>query len=425
MNRKRKRLLTTAILLLVLTASATGCMSTGTPTASLPACPHMLGSWTSLEYDVLQVFSDHSQDVVSGYVSIFDVTRQRGCEFSGRHTWESDEDRVQSYFIGMVDPGNHEFTIIEPGTASRYVGNVDGDQMSLVFTHTAPDLSHLLAYSTSLAREDEDPVATICPQITGTWNSGAYNVMDVYADGTTEISGGWTTQLQILTQEGCMFRAIDTWTGGDETGSAPIAGVIHPDGVTLSMIEVPESGQLGPIAHITAHLSAPERLDLNFIGEFSDNSENLAFTASYSQSTPPPAPRVCQDVTGSWSGGPFEAYRISQNGTASTVQRTARELVIAEQNGCLISGQNRWAGEDGMMNSEYFVGHVDPDSYTLTIMELDPHPVDGTTALITGRLLSDSSMLSEYTGYAGDGSFAQVFAEVLTREQAAPAKNIP
>ena len=409
-----------SVLILTIIGLTTSCMELRSPNSLLPSCPHVLGTWTSVEYDVLKLDADGSSEIVGGFISEFEVNNQSGCQFSGYHTWDNGvpADGGQSYFIGMIDPETKHFTIIEPGTSSRYLGEANGDHMHLVFTHVAPDLSFNLVYGTSLGRGDEEVSAHGCPDITGTWNSSTYSVLEVNTSGESITYDDYTTTLDVQFQDGCVFRAIDAFTDGtsEGTGSAAVAGVIHADGRTISMVEVPRPTELGPIAQITGRLTGTDRLDLVFIGEMSDNLANISFKTAYSKSSTPPVPAACPDITGTWRGGPFEAYRISQGGTTTTVQRTARELVVSEQNDCLISGQNRWAGEDRVMNSEYFVGHMDSASGVITIMELDPHPNDGTTALITNRLLSDGSMLSEYTGYASDGSFAQVFAEVLTKE---------
>ena len=68
----------------------------------------MLGSWTSHEYDVLEVRPHGTQTMGMDYVSIFDVNQQQNCEFSGYHTWENASERQGNNFIGMVERGERK-----------------------------------------------------------------------------------------------------------------------------------------------------------------------------------------------------------------------------------------------------------------------------------------------------------------------------
>lgn len=390
----------------------------GAPQAAAPAtdCPDLTGTWTSAPYDVLRVDADHGEELVGGYVSVFEVAEQEGCTFSGRHSWHAGDDAEERAFIGSLDPGAGELAIIEPGASARYTGRVDGDTMDMVFREVSRDRSSMLVYGSRLARGEETPELAACPALAASWRSGPYDVLSLPPEGEAEVSGGYTTTLTVESQHGCLFRARDAWEAEGETGAAPLAGVLHPDGTTLSLVEIPEADGGSPVALLEGRVTGDDRLDLRFLGEMSDGaSDVIAFAVSYGTRDEPPSADDCPDVTGTWLGGPFVAHRVTAEGERFRVQRTSRELAVLEQNGCLIHGENRWSGEDGTMNAERFAGVVDADSGAFTILELDPHPADGTSAWIVSRPLGVDTVLSAYLGHPDDGSYAQVFAERLTR----------
>lgn len=387
------------------------------PAAETVDCPDLTGTWTSAPYESLRVHADHGEERETGWSSVFDVREQAGCQFSGQHAWEKEgEEGGEAYFAGTLDPETGAFAIIEPGSAARHTGRLDGDEMELMLRMVEDDRAAMIVYGTRMARGEEAPAPVDCPELPTDWQSGPYDVLTVEVGGEAQVTGGYLTSLAIESQSGCAFRARDVWQdeSGEETGAAPVAGVIHADGRTLSLVEIPEPGSNSPVALLEGRVAGDE-LQLTFLGRMGDDAAGIAFALSYGNGDEPPPPPDCADVTGTWSGGPFVAHRISTEGETSQVRRTARELDVQEQSGCLIHGQNRWAGEDEVMNSEAFAGVVDPVTGAFMALELDPHPADGTSALITSRPREDGAVLSEYTGQPGDGSFAQVFAERLTR----------
>ena len=85
-------------------------------------------------------------------------------------------------------------------------------------------------------------------------------------DGTSAELEGLTMTLAVEHQEGCHFRGVNTWSNESAGGSEPVAGVIHTDGLTVTMVEVGEHPEGGSSAVVRGLLVGEDTLHWEYAG---------------------------------------------------------------------------------------------------------------------------------------------------------------
>jgi hypothetical protein len=412
----------TFIFLALFILGLTGCEEFWAGPPKISQCTDLLGTWASPEYDALKVSADNTHSSILGITMMLDINEQNGCSFSGSHTWGNGNIGGTEHLAGLLDPDTGSITMIEiglhpnDGTTGRMVGRLTGDRITIEYTGIAKNGTQGNVFSTIVTRGGSTTERESCPDISGTWNSSEYQAMAVNADGSTFVMEGLTMSLEVAHQEGCTFRGINNWSNGEISGKEPVAGVLHSDGSLVTIFELPPHPEDGATGLISARLNSSNDLDWTYIAKTADGTRSIVFSTSLSQSGSAPTRQACPNLLGDWKSGPFEMLRVYADGTTQILQRNGRELEVDHQEGCLIMGTNNWFDDAGTRHTEPMAGIIDGEAGIVTIMELNPHPADGSTAIITERIMGADQLFSSYTGYASDDSYAGVFSLVLTRE---------
>ena len=253
-----------------------------------------------------------------------------------------------------------------------------------------------------------------CPDLVGDWSSPVYRALSVNSDDESRILPNLSMTLEITEQDGCGFRAVNRWSNGEIGGSEYVAGLIHQgdDGVTL--LELPTAPEDGTTGRVVGSLRG-DRMDWSYVGTRDDDRVATVFRTALSRDTPVDN-TVCPDIAGEWVSSTYQALRRDASGAERLIENLSMVLEVEEQVGCTFRGYNVWSnGEIG--GRELVAGVIHEDAEFVSIVELGPHPVDGTSAEIRARLV-DGEMEWAYTGLAIRGDYGIVFRTKLSRSGA-------
>ena len=250
-----------------------------------------------------------------------------------------------------------------------------------------------------------------CPDLVGVWSSSTYNVFRVTSDGESRKLPDALMTLEITEQDGCGFRAVNRWSNGEYGSAEYVAGLIHQgdDGVTF--VELPKSPGDVTTGRVVGKLRG-DHMDWAYVGTRDDDRVTTVFRTVLSRETLVDS-TVCPDISGEWRSSEYQALRRDASGAETVLEGLSMVLEVEEQVGCTFRGYNVWSnGEIG--GREIVAGVIHEDAEFVSIVELDPHPIDGTNAEIRARLV-DGEMEWAYTGLASQGDYGIVFRSKLSR----------
>jgi hypothetical protein len=137
-----------------------------------------------------------------------------------------------------------------------------------------------VVFTTLLAREGDWEERDPCPDLTGEWSSEEYEALVVNEDGTTSELEGLTMTLSVEYQEDCHFRGLNTWSSATAGGSEPVAGVIHTDRVTMTMVEVGKHPEGGSSAMVIGLLVGDNELHWEYGGISEGGTKAVVFSTN-------------------------------------------------------------------------------------------------------------------------------------------------
>lgn len=161
--------------------------------------------------------------------------------------------------------------------------------LSSMLSLAAALLALTLIFSSCNDADDPAPTNTkrTCQDITGTWTSGKYEALSVHKDGTHSTITGLSMTLKVEHQSGCHFRALHTWTNGEIGGTEHLAGVLHNDDTSITMVEVGEHPEGGTSGHIIGKLVGANKIDWEYAGIAKDGSKaNVFSTTLFKEESP-------------------------------------------------------------------------------------------------------------------------------------------
>jgi len=250
-----------------------------------------------------------------------------------------------------------------------------------------------------------------CPDLVGEWSSPVYRALTVNSEDESRILPNLSMTFEITEQDGCGFRAVNRWSNGEIGGAEYVAGLIHQgdDGVTL--LELPTAPEDGTTGRVIGTLRG-DHMDWAYVGTRDDDRVATVFRTILSRETLVDS-TVCPDISGEWRSSEYQALRRDASGAETLIEGLSMVLEVEEQVGCTFRGYNVWSnGEIG--GRELVAGVIHEDAEFVSIVELGPHPIDGTSAEIRARLV-DGEMEWAYTGLAIQGDYGIVFRSKLSR----------
>ena len=127
-----------------------------------------------------------------------------------------------------------------------------------------------------------------------------------------------------------------------------------------------------------------------------------------------PALPDCANIVGTWHSPEYSALQVKSDNTHNILPGISMSLTINHQDGCTVSGSHTWT--NGVIGgTEYIAGAISKSTSDIVLVEAGPHPEEGTTGRMLGRLVGNELTL-EYSGMAQAGGQANVFSLVLTRD---------
>ena len=423
--------LAASIALLALVLACTSCSNPPPPAGSsgggtaTSECPDLTGAWRSGEYVALSVDPDGNHRELTGLTMTLEVKEQTGCLFSATNTWSNGDLDGSEYTAGVLNPDGNWITLIEVGehpgggSTGHILGRlIEGDQMTLEYTAYSNDGSLATAFSTIVAREGSPVPSENCPDLLGTWTGHPFDTLNVYADGSTSQQMGSSNVLTIEHQLGCTFRAVNTWSnaGLGIGGSEHVAGVLHSDGVLISMVEIGPHPEGGTRAFIRGRLIGDQVLEWDYVGITEDATMGQGIRTRLVREGEPSPREDCPDLTGKWSIDAWDGLRVHADGTHDPVRSDFHDFEIREQIGCTLMATSTYAPLDGEGDewTENWVGVVSEQD--LLIMRAVAQPSDHLASKLFARIDSERELHAEYSGYAVDGSSALVYLQHLVKE---------
>ncbi len=392
--------------------------------AAIGECPDLTGKWHSSEYDVLTVNADGTHEEHPGVTMVLDIKQQDGCYFSAENTQDGGDLAGNQFAAGVLNPDGNWITIHEVGehpeeaVSGRALGRLlENGHMTFEYAAYSDDGSHANVFSTILAREGEPIARETCPDLLGTWSSDPYDVLKAYADGSTDQQTQSSNVLEVEHQFGCTFRGVNTWMRGDLGGSEVVAGVVHSDGVLITMLEVGSHPEQGTRAFIQAQLRGDGVLEWDYAGISDDFALGKGFTTSLTREGEPGPRQACDDLTGKWSADGWDGLQVLADGTHESISSDFHDFEITEQIGCTLKATSTYGSlnGDGEEWSENWVGVIDAEEGVLIMRAIAP-PSGQLASLLFARVASDTELHAEYSGYALDGSAVLVYLQRLVKE---------
>ncbi len=392
--------------------------------AAIGECPDLTGEWHSSEYDVLTVNADGTHQEYPGVTMVLDVKQQDGCHFSAVNTLDGSDLAGSQFAAGVLNPDGNWITIHEVGehpeeaSSGRALGRLlENGHMTFEYAAYSDDGSHANVFSTILTREGTPTVGETCPDMLGTWTGYPFDVLNVYADGSTDQQTQTSNVLEVEHQAGCTFRGINSWMRGDLGGSEHVAGVVHSDGVLITMLEVGPHPEQGTRAFIQARLRSDHVMEWDYAGISDDSTKGQGFTTSLVREGDPGPREECDDLTGKWSTDEWDGLRVLADGTHEPISSDFHDFEITEQIGCTLKATSTYGalngeGEEWMEN---WVGVINGEEGILIMRAVAP-PSDQLASLLFARVASDTELHAEYSGFALDGSAVLVYLQRLVKE---------
>lgn len=390
---------------------------------TLGNCPDITGSWASSNFDFMQVFQGNTHDVIKDATMILQIDEQEGCLFSGDNIWGNGRLGGTETIAGSLNPDTGEIIIVEVGnhprgsSSGRMTGHHIGNRINLVYTGLGQHGDLAEAFSTVLTN-GIDPIAPLrCPEITGSWRSNIYSVFNVYADGRVEEADRLPMKLDIQAQEGCTFRALNTWTDGTNGGSEGIAGIIEPETGLITMQELDPHPETGSSARVWGRLVSADEIHWTYAGRTSDEQMGQAIHLALSKSGIPKDRKACPDLLGTFSSlEPHNSLIVEANGSTRDLEVPHSAIEITDQEGCRLAGFHHWENSRGAVVPEAFIGVMDGESDRIHMIEVGDTPPAGALGVMVARLADEKYLVQSYTGLSPENYFAQVYGVILAKE---------
>lgn len=391
--------------------------------ADVGGCPDLTGEWHSAEYDALSVRADGSHVEFPDVTMTLNIKQQDGCHFSAVNTWDAGDVEGTEFAAGVLNPDGNWLTIHEVGdhpvggSSGRILGRLlQNGHMTFEYASYSDDDSLANVFSAILAREGDPIEPEGCPDMLGTWTGYPFDVLNVYADGSTDQQTQTSNVLTVEHQFGCTFRGVNTWMRGDLGGSEHVAGVVHSDGVLITMLEVGPHPEQGTTAFIQARLREDGVMEWDYAGISKDATKGQAFTTELVREGEPGPREECADLVGKWSSDEWEGLRVHADGTHDPVSSDFHDFEIEQQIGCTIKATSTYGGLDGGEDwTENWVGVINQEEGLLIMRAVAP-PSDQFASLLFARVASDTELHAEYSGDALDGSSVLVYLQRLTKK---------
>jgi hypothetical protein len=414
------RSLFAALSLVLASLVIVGCALEETDSESrrMSSCVDLSGIWTSGEYEALAVQLDGTNTVLSGLTMSLEVVQDDACHFRAVNTWSNGTVGGTEHVAGVVHHDDVTVTMLEVpnhpegGSTARVHGRLVDGQLAWEYAGHTESGDQAIVFGTYLTQSGTAPTVA-CPDITGLWSSQDYDAFSVGADGTHSELSGLSMTFEVVHQTGCAFRGVNSWTNGEIGGVEAVAGLIHADGLTVSLVELGDHPDGGSSGRIFGRLN-DGIFEWEYAGVDSEMNRGTVFSASLSRDGTWPARESCPDLLGEWQSEPYDALTVDAFGEERVLSNFTMTLSVAHQTGCHFRGENRWSDGD-MGGSEPVVGVLHADGKSLTMVEVGEHPDGGSSAFVSGSLTEPDILHWVYGGVAADGSQAIVFATTLTR----------
>lgn len=246
---------------------------------SASSCPNIVGTWASETYEAFTVQGEGSHGVLEGLSMTFEVEHQSGCTFRGVNSWTNGEIGGSEPVAGLIHADGEHMSIVEfgehpeGGSTGRILARVKGEQMEWEYAGIDVEKNRGVVFGTLLSRGEDFGERAPCPNLLGDWNSEVYEALTLGDGGTSGEIEGLTMTLTVEHQEDCTFRGINAWSNGSAGGSEPVAGVVHADGTTLTMVEVGDHPEGGSSAMIMGIVSGDNEMHWEY-GGVSEGGQN-------------------------------------------------------------------------------------------------------------------------------------------------------
>ena len=394
------------------------CGDSAEPAPAERACADISGTWTSPPYAALSVNLDGTHTTLEGLSMTLEITQDDACHFQALNTWSNGTLGGSEHVAGVVHNSGETLSMVEVsehpegGSSARVHATYEGEHIAFEYAGHSADGQRAVVFSTYLSRAEEPP-AVSCPNIEGSWTSEVYEAFTVQGDGTHAVLEGLEMTLDVAFQSDCTFRGVNSWTNGEVGGSEPVAGVIHSDGETLTVVEFGEHPDGGSTGRIFGRVDG-ERMEWEYAGIDVDNNRGVVFSALLSRDGTWGERAPCPDLTGAWTSGVYEALVVNDDGTSAELEGLTMTLAVEHQEGCHFRGVNTWSNESAG-GSEPVAGVIHTDGLTVTMVEVGEHPEGGSSAVVRGLLVGEDTLHWEYAGVSGGGDKAVVFSTNLAR----------
>jgi hypothetical protein len=394
------------------------------PDSAIGDCPDLEGSWKSGEYGGLVVGADGSHTEADGFTMTLKVSDQDGCHFVAIDTWSNGEIGGTQYAAGVLNPDGNWLTIVEAnnqepgGSSGRALGRLlENGQITFEYAAYTNDGSQAIAFSTILAREGAPSQREVCPDMVGTWTGLPFDALNVYADGTTDQQTGTTNVLEVVHQHECAFYGTNTWHSGELGGTEHVVGVLHSDGVLLTILEVGLHPEAGTRAFVQGHMTGEHTLDWDYVGISDDAMKGKSFSTALAREGEATPRAGCDDLTGTWSVGRWDGLHVSSDGSHEKINSDFHHFEIEEQIGCTVKATSTYAPMNGEEEgrTENWVGVINAEEGQLIMRTVAP-PSDRLASMLFARIASDDELHVEYSGFSSDGTAVLVYLQRLTKE---------
>ncbi|MEM9472136.1 MAG: hypothetical protein AAGA00_09265 [Pseudomonadota bacterium] len=387
-------------------------------------CIDITGKWSSGSYEALSVQAAGAARVLKNLSMVLEVTQQHGCHFSGVNRWSNGEIGGEEPVLGVLNPVGNWITIMEyeqhpeHGTSGRIFGRLtDSNHINWEYAAYSSDSARANVFSTILSRGDLPPVQENCPDLTGTWKSQAYNLVEL-AGGEVNIRPGPQGSLTIERQSACHFDGSILWQDGDVAETERVAGVLHTDGKLITVLGVGEHADKGTRAYVHAEIVGPSLLRWDFVGISDDKAKGQAFATNFARGGAASAHQTCPVLIGKWSTGKWDGLEATERGMVERVSRDYKELQIEGQSGCTVWGKMHYGPRqnEAQGHADRIIGTVSGKDGLLISRSVAPHPEDGYEAIAVSRIQSENHMTTEYSGKLTTGGEVFVYLVDLKRK---------
>jgi hypothetical protein len=398
----------------------TGCASTKTDSelSQRTSCLDLSGLWTSAEYEALAVQLDGTHTVLSGLTMSLEIVQDNTCHFRATNTWSNGTIGGTEHVAGVVHHDDVTVTMLEVpdhpegGSTARIHGRLVDGHMAWEYAGHAASGDQAIVFGTYLTKGGTVPTMA-CPDITGLWSSQNYDALSIFGDGTHSEINGLEMTFEVVHQTGCAFRGVNSWTNGEVGGAETVAGLIHADGLSVSLVELGDHPDGGSSGRIFGRLNDGV-FEWEYAGIDAEMNRGIVFSTYLSRDDTWPEEHACPDLLGAWHSEPYEALTVDATGEERVLKNLTMTLSIEHQTGCHFRGENRWSN-GALGGSEPVAGVLHADGKTLTMVEVGIHPDGGSSALVSGFLSESDQLHWVYGGVSADGSQAVVFTTTLNR----------